>query len=158
MEVTISYVDIGPLFLPVLLILMVLKFVTVVSYFMHLKFDNKIFSFMFYVGLVLAVFVYCAALATFHFFGRNHCPSECFRSSECFAGASPPRNTRMSLTGQTCCSDGSVRLPGPSGRLDPRRRLTLSYVYMVKAVGPHAVVAGQPVVTRATCSPSPGRW
>jgi cytochrome c oxidase subunit IV len=68
MEVTISYVHIGPLFLPVLLILMILKFVTVVSYFMHLKFDNKIFSFMFYTGLVLAVFVYCAALSTFHFF------------------------------------------------------------------------------------------
>jgi putative membrane protein len=27
--------------------------------------------------------------------------------------------------------------------------LTLAYVYMVKAVGPHAVVAGQPVVTRS---------
>ena len=36
---------------------------------MHLKFDNKIFSFMFYLGLVLAVLVYCAALSTFHFFG-----------------------------------------------------------------------------------------
>ena len=68
MEVTISYVHIGPLFLPILLILMVLKFLTVVSYFMHLKFDNKIFSFMFYAGLVLAVGVFCAALATFHFF------------------------------------------------------------------------------------------
>ena len=68
MEVTISYVHIGPLFLPVLLILMALKFVTVVSYFMHLKFDNKIFTFMFYMGLTLAVFVYCVALSTFHFF------------------------------------------------------------------------------------------
>jgi cytochrome c oxidase subunit 4 len=35
---------------------------------MHLKFDNKIFSFMFYLGLILAVLVYSAALATFHFF------------------------------------------------------------------------------------------
>jgi cytochrome c oxidase subunit 4 len=68
MEVTISYVHIGPLFLPVLLILMVLKFLAVVSYFMHLRFDNKIFSFMFYTGVILAVGVYCAALATFHFF------------------------------------------------------------------------------------------
>jgi cytochrome c oxidase subunit IV len=68
MEVTISYIHIGPLFLPVLLILMALKFLAVVSYFMHLKFDNKIFSFMFYMGLTLAIFVFCAALATFHFF------------------------------------------------------------------------------------------
>ena len=69
MEVTLSYVDVGPIFLPALLILMVAKFLTVVSYFMHLKFDNKIFSFMFYLGLILAVLVYSAALSTFHFFG-----------------------------------------------------------------------------------------
>jgi cytochrome c oxidase subunit 4 len=69
LEVTLSYIDVGPIFLPALLILMAAKFLTVVSYFMHLKFDNKIFSFMFYLGLVLAVSVYCAALATFHFFG-----------------------------------------------------------------------------------------
>jgi len=68
MEVTISYIDIGPIFLPTLLILMAIKFFTVVSYFMHLKFDNKIFSFMFYLGVILAVGVYSAALATFHFF------------------------------------------------------------------------------------------
>ena len=67
-EVTLSYVDVGPIFLPALLILMVAKFLTVVSFFMHLKFDNKIFSFMFYLGLILAVGVYSAALATFHFF------------------------------------------------------------------------------------------
>ncbi len=48
---------------------MLAKFLTVVSYFMHLKFDNRIFSFLFYMGLTLAVFVYAAALATFHFFG-----------------------------------------------------------------------------------------
>ena len=67
-EVAVSYLDIGPLFLPVLLTLMVLKFLTVVSYFMHLKFDNKLFSYLFYTGLLLAVGVYAGALATFHFF------------------------------------------------------------------------------------------
>ena len=36
---------------------------------MHLKFDNKIFTFAFYTGLLLAIFVYIVALATFHFFG-----------------------------------------------------------------------------------------
>lgn len=68
LEVLVSYVDIGPLFLPVLLILMSIKFVTVLSFFMHLKFDNKIFSWLFYSGLFLAIGVYAAALATFHFF------------------------------------------------------------------------------------------
>ena len=37
---------------------------------MFLKFDNKIFSWMFYAGLFLAVGVYVAALSTFHFFLR----------------------------------------------------------------------------------------
>jgi cytochrome c oxidase subunit 4 len=54
--------------MPVLLILMCVKFFIVVSYFMHLKFDNKLFSFMFYSGLFLAIGVYAAFLATFKFF------------------------------------------------------------------------------------------
>jgi cytochrome c oxidase subunit IV len=68
LEVSTYYVDFGGLFLPVLLILMVVKFFIVVSYFMHLKFDNKLFSFCFYAGLFLAVMVYVIALATFKFF------------------------------------------------------------------------------------------
>ena len=68
LEVATYFVDFGPFFMPVLLVLMCVKFFIVVSYFMHLKFDNKIFSFMFYAGLFLAVGVYAAALATFKFF------------------------------------------------------------------------------------------
>jgi cytochrome c oxidase subunit 4 len=70
-EVTLSYIDVGPLFLPALLILMAAKFWTVVSYFMHLKFDNKIFTAMFYAGVGLAIFVYSAALLTFKFFNPS---------------------------------------------------------------------------------------
>ena len=70
LEVSTYYVDFGPLFLPALLVMMVVKFFMVVSYFMHLKFDNKLFSWMFYAGLFLAVGVYVAALGTFHFFLR----------------------------------------------------------------------------------------
>ena len=68
LEVSTYYVDFGPLFLPSLIIMMVVKFFIVVSYFMHLKFDNKLFSLMFYIGLGLALFVYFTALATFKFF------------------------------------------------------------------------------------------
>ena len=68
LEVSTYFVDFGPFFMPVLLVLMCVKFFIVVSYFMHLKFDNKIFSFMFYAGLFLAVGVYAAFLATFKFF------------------------------------------------------------------------------------------
>jgi len=70
LEVTITYIDIGPIFLAVLLVLMAIKFFTVVAYFMHLKFDNRVFTWLFYTGLGLAIFVYCTALATFHFFGN----------------------------------------------------------------------------------------
>jgi cytochrome c oxidase subunit 4 len=68
LEVSTYYVDFGPLFMPSLMIMMVIKFVMVVSYFMHLKFDNRLFSFLFYTGLGLALFCYIVALATFKFF------------------------------------------------------------------------------------------
>jgi cytochrome c oxidase subunit 4 len=68
MEVGLTYMHIGKLFLPVLLILMVIKFLTVVFEFMHLRLDNKMFKYLFYSGLLLAIAVYVAALATFKFF------------------------------------------------------------------------------------------
>jgi cytochrome c oxidase subunit 4 len=67
-EVSTYYVDFGPLFMPTLFVLMTVKFVVVVSYFMHLKFDNKLFSYLFYSGLILALAVYIGALSTFKFF------------------------------------------------------------------------------------------
>ena len=69
-EVALSYMvdDLGALFLPLLLLLMAIKFFAVVLFFMHLKFDNRLFSLMFYMGLVLAVGVYMVALFTFRFF------------------------------------------------------------------------------------------
>lgn len=50
-----------------LMIMMFGKFVLVAQYFMHLKWDKKILSGLFYGGLILAVAVYVAALATFEF-------------------------------------------------------------------------------------------
>ncbi len=69
-EVSVSYLDIGPVFLPALLIMMAAKFITVVSYFMHLKFDAPILRKVFYAGLITALAVYLVALSTFHFWGR----------------------------------------------------------------------------------------
>jgi cytochrome c oxidase subunit IV len=70
LEVLLSYTkdDFGKLFLPLLLIMMVVKFFAVVFYFMHLKFDNRLFGMLFYTGFFLAIFVYVVALFTFHFF------------------------------------------------------------------------------------------
>jgi caa(3)-type oxidase subunit IV len=68
LEVTLTYVHIGKLFLPVLLMLMIIKFLTVVLEFMHLRSDDKMFNMLFWSGLILAIGVYCGALATFKFF------------------------------------------------------------------------------------------
>ena len=51
-EVAVSYIDLGPVFIPLLLFMMAIKFFIVVSFFMHLRFDNRIFTWLFYIGLV----------------------------------------------------------------------------------------------------------
>jgi cytochrome c oxidase subunit 4 len=71
LETSTYWIDFGPIFMPLLLILMTIKFVMVVSLFMHLKFDHPLFSYLFYSGLILALGVYLAALATFRFFGSG---------------------------------------------------------------------------------------
>ena len=68
LEVATYYIDLGALFLPSLLIMMAVKFYIVVSFFMHLRYASKMFSWVFYAGLFLAMFVYGVFLATFHFF------------------------------------------------------------------------------------------
>jgi cytochrome c oxidase subunit 4 len=52
-----------------LLVMMVIKFFMIILIFMHLKFDSKVFSLMFYIGLGLAISVYIVMLMTFKFFG-----------------------------------------------------------------------------------------
>jgi cytochrome c oxidase subunit 4 len=59
---------------------MVVKFQIVVSYFMHLKFDSKIFTYLFLTGLILAMLVF-AAMATSMAFWQN--PSGCDASTFC---------------------------------------------------------------------------
>ena len=66
-EIALSYSHIGVLFLPLLLSLMTIKFLMVVMFFMHLRFDNRLFSLLFYTGLLLAVGVYTAVLTTSQF-------------------------------------------------------------------------------------------
>ena len=50
-----------------LLGMMLLKFFIVASYFMHLKWDSKLLSAMFYFGVILAIIVYIIMLTTFEF-------------------------------------------------------------------------------------------
>ncbi len=68
LEVTLSYVHIGPLTLPVLFVLMAVKFIMVALFFMHLRFDSTWFNAAFWSGLLFSLGVYIGALATFKFF------------------------------------------------------------------------------------------
>jgi cytochrome c oxidase subunit 4 len=66
-EVLTYFVDFGGAAIPTLLALMAIKFVMVVLYFMHLKFDSPVFMRLFTVGIALALSVYCIMLAAFQF-------------------------------------------------------------------------------------------
>ncbi len=71
MEVAWPYlIDDGPVLMFPLLIVMAIKFVIIAAFFMHLKFDSKILTRVFYSGLGLAVSVYIIALLTFRVFGH----------------------------------------------------------------------------------------
>jgi len=51
----------------VLFPLMIVKFAVVAGFFMHLRFDSKLFTTMFVAGITFAVVVYSVMLTTFRF-------------------------------------------------------------------------------------------
>src|SRR3972149_11843485 len=64
-EVGIYYIDMAHgLLVFFLIVLSVVKFSMVVLWFMHLKFDNRLFSSMFVMGLLLAMVIFAVALST----------------------------------------------------------------------------------------------
>lgn len=66
-EVGLYYVDLSHNLLVVLLIVLsALKFSLVVLWFMHLKFDNRLFTQLFVGGFLLAMTIFLVALATLH--------------------------------------------------------------------------------------------
>ena len=66
-EVALYYFPPGPFEVPMLIALMIVKFVMVLMWFMHLKFDSPMFTKAFVAGLGLAVTVYVALLSVFEF-------------------------------------------------------------------------------------------
>ncbi|HEX6694540.1 MAG TPA: cytochrome C oxidase subunit IV family protein [Longimicrobiales bacterium] len=65
-EVAVFYIEaLKSVLIPVLLVLSLVKFVTVVEFFMHLKYDNRIFSRVFFGPLMLAVLVVVGMIMLF---------------------------------------------------------------------------------------------
>ena len=68
-EVAVFYVPAMKAFLiPILLTLSAVKFALVVMFYMHLKFDHKLFSWLFVVPMLLAVAVIMALMKLFGVF------------------------------------------------------------------------------------------
>ena len=58
-EFQIYYIEsLGVLMVPLLIFLSLGKFILVVAFFMHLRFDNKILTYIFFTGFVLAILIF----------------------------------------------------------------------------------------------------
>ena len=66
LEVAVVYIgSLENLIIPILGVMMVVKFVAVAGYFMHLKFDSRVFRRFFVLGIVLAIAIFGIVLWTF---------------------------------------------------------------------------------------------
>ena len=62
LEIAASYIDVGGLFLPLLIGLMAIKFFLVAAFFMHLRYDTRLYTRFMVTGLVLAGALYTIVL------------------------------------------------------------------------------------------------
>jgi caa(3)-type oxidase subunit IV len=68
-EVGVFYIeDLGIGIVPILVVLSTVKFAMVAMFYMHLKYDSRLFTSFFVAGLLLAATVVIAVLALFRFF------------------------------------------------------------------------------------------
>lgn len=63
--------DFGSLGIPLLVVLILIKFVLVASWFMHLKFDNRLYKTMMYGGLGAALTLYAIAVIVLLFYSGD---------------------------------------------------------------------------------------
>lgn len=67
-EVTIYYIDVlSGILVPALFALSTIKFVMVVGYFMHLKFDDRRLAWIFSAGMSVALAIYIGTYSLMHF-------------------------------------------------------------------------------------------
>lgn len=66
-EISTYFVDFGPLGIPLLIVLMAIKFALVANFFMHLKYDSRMYTRLVFAGLTLAVSLYAVALVVIKF-------------------------------------------------------------------------------------------
>ena len=70
-EVAIFYIDaLEPALAPILLTLSAVKFAMVVMFFMHLKFESRVFTIVFLTGLSIGGFVVVALILLYQFLPR----------------------------------------------------------------------------------------
>lgn len=74
-EVGIVYLPVlEPIMIPLLIGLSIVKFAIVVLFYMHLKFDHRLFSWMFLGGLTVALFAFITVLVLFQVFSNPNAP------------------------------------------------------------------------------------
>jgi cytochrome c oxidase subunit IV len=72
MEVALFYADLARGFtVPALVTLTIIKFALVILWFMHLRFDNRLFRRLFFVGIGLALAVFGAVIAMMFLGGQT---------------------------------------------------------------------------------------
>jgi len=68
-EVAVPYFSVlDPVRVPLLIVLAIVKFGTVVAYFMHLRYDKKLYRTLFLFGVIGVIPLFVVVLATMHAF------------------------------------------------------------------------------------------
>lgn len=61
LETSTYFIEFGWVFAPLLIVLMIIKFVIIVGFFMHLKFDTTLYRKFIWTGIILALACYAIA-------------------------------------------------------------------------------------------------